>query len=139
MAINSIGTYANSGSATERIPIQTLSQNDFLKLLVAKMTSQDPMNPQQDTEFISQMAQFSSLEQAKTMQTDIAGLRNQQQFLQANSLLGQTVSLQVDQDTAVSGVVSAVQIVGGTPKIVVGGTAYDLSQVLTITPTPLKP
>lgn len=139
MPVNPITTFANPGSATERVPIQTLGQNDFLKLLVTQMTSQDPMNPQKDTDFIAQMAQFSSLEQAKTMQADIAGLRNQQQLLQANALLGQTVGLQVNQDTVAAGVVSAVQIVAGTPKIVVGGTSYDLGQVVTIKPTPINP
>lgn len=139
MPINPITTFESPGSATERIPIQTLGQNDFLKLLVTQMTSQDPMNPQKDTDFIAQMAQFSSLEQAKTMQADIAGLRNQQQLLQANALLGQTVGLQVNEDTVAAGVVSAVQIVAGTPKIVVGGTSYDLGQVITITPTPINP
>ena len=139
MPINSISTLENPGFGTERIPIQTLGQNDFLKLLVTQMTSQDPMNPQKDTDFIAQMAQFSTLEQSKTMQTDIAGLRSQQQFLQANALLGHTVGLQVNADTLATGMVSAVNIVAGTPKIVVAGTAYDLSQVLTITPTPLNP
>lgn len=139
MPINPLTTFANPGSATERIPIQTLGQNDFLKLLVTQMTSQDPLNPQKDTDFIAQMAQFSALEQSKTMQVDIAGLRSQQQLLQASALLGQTVELQVNQGTTATGVVSAVQIVAGTPKIVVGGTSYDLSQVLTITPTLLNP
>ena len=139
MPINPITTFADPSTATTRIPIQTLGQDDFLKLLVTQMTSQDPMNPQKDTEFIAQMAQFSALEQAKTMQADMAGLRDQQRLLQANALLGQTVGLQVNQDTAATGVVSAVQIVAGTPKIVVGGTAYDLSQVITITPPPPNP
>jgi flagellar basal-body rod modification protein FlgD len=138
MAINPITTFTNSVSATDRIPIQTLGQADFLKLIVTQMKSQDPMNPQKDTEFIAQMAQFSALEQSKTMQTDIAGMRNQQQILQANALLGQTVGLQVNQDNMATGVVSAVQIVAGTPKIVVDGTPFDLSQVLSIKPTMVK-
>ena len=138
MPINPITTSTNSGLATDRIPIQTLGQADFLKLLVTQMTSQDPMNPQKDTDFIAQMAQFSALEQSKTMQADIAGLRNQQQLLQANALLGQTVGLQVNPDTTATGVVSAVQIVAGTPKLLVGGNSYDLSQVLTITQTPFN-
>ena len=125
----------SSTNTLARVPMQTLGQNDFLKLLVTQMTSQDPLNPQKDTEFIAQMAQFSALEQSKTMQGDLAQLRAQQQFSQASSLLGQTVALQADQDTLTGGVVSAVQIEAGTPKLIVDGQSYDLSQVLSITPT----
>jgi len=124
----------SAGNSTEsRIPLQTLGQADFLKLLVAQLTSQDPLNPQKDTEFIAQMAQFSALEQAKSMQADIAGLRLDQEFLQANSLLGRVVELQTGQDTPISGTVSAVQVEAGTPKLVVNGQVYELSQVLSIT------
>jgi flagellar basal-body rod modification protein FlgD len=120
---------------TERVPVQTLGQDDFLKLLIAQLTSQDPLNPQKDTEFIAQMAQFSSLEQSKEMQKDIATLRSQQQILQAQELLGKTVDLQAGEDTTARGVVSAVQIEAGTPKLMVNGQKYDLSDVLTINPT----
>ena len=115
-------------------PVQTLNQNDFLKLLVTQLASQDPLNPQQDTQFIAQMAQFTALEQAKEMATNIASLQNEQQFLQANALLGRTVALQTGQDTSTTGTVSAVEVDAGTPKLVVNGQPYDLSQVLTITP-----
>ncbi len=139
MNTSAISSSTNATTAAQRIPVQTLGQNDFLKLLVTQMTSQDPMNPQKDTDFIAQMAQFSSLEQTKTMQTDIAGLRSQQQLLQANALLGQTVGLQVNADTTATGVVTSVKIVDGAPSIMVGGTAYALSQVLSITPTVSNP
>ncbi len=115
-------------------PVQTLNQDDFLKLLVTQLASQDPLNPQQDTQFIAQMAQFTALEQAKEMATNIASLRTEQEFLQANALLGRTVALQTGQDTLTTGTVSAVEVDAGTPKLVVNGQPYDLSQVLTITP-----
>jgi flagellar basal-body rod modification protein FlgD len=114
---------------------KTLTQDDFLKLLIAQMTSQDPMNPVSNQDFMAQMAQFSTLEQTRTLGADIAAMRGDQQILQANALLGQTVELQVDDDTTTRGVVSAVRLSGETPQIVVGGTAYDLSQVLSIQPT----
>jgi flagellar basal-body rod modification protein FlgD len=132
-----LGPTATSASftAAERVPVQTLDQQDFLKLLVAQMTSQDPLKPTQDTEFIAQMAQFSALEQSKTMQSDMAQMRGDQQFLQAYSLLGQTVSLRVDENTTAEGIVAAVQTVEGTPKLMVDGNVYDLGQVLAVTPT----
>ena len=123
-----------SNPAQSSLPVQTLNQDDFLKLLVTQLASQDPLNPQQDTQFIAQMAQFTALEQAKEMATNIASLRTEQEFLQANALLGRTVALQTGQDTPTTGTVSAVEVDAGTPKLVVNGQPYDLSQVLTITP-----
>jgi flagellar basal-body rod modification protein FlgD len=139
MPVDSIGSVATTPLVTDRIPIQTLGQDEFLKLLVTQMTSQDPLNPQKDTDFIAQMAQFSALEQTKTMQADIAQLRAQQQLFQANALIGQTVEVQVDADTVATGVVSAVEIQSGFPMITVGGALFDLSQLRSITPTLVVP
>jgi flagellar basal-body rod modification protein FlgD len=124
----------SSSSAASRVPVQTLGQDDFLKLLVTQMSSQDPLNPTKDTDFIAQMAQFSSLEENKAMQSSMAQILGEQQLLQANGLIGRAVGLQVDQNTVLHGVVSGVQIQAGTPQLVVNGQSYDLSQVLTVAP-----
>jgi flagellar basal-body rod modification protein FlgD len=127
-------TDANYVPGSARTPVRTLDQNDFLKLVVAQMTNQDPLNPKADTEFIAQMAEFTALEQAKAMQGDIARLRSDQQFLQANAVLGRVVELQDNQGALVRGAVSAIHVEEGTPKIVVNGQPYELSALLTVEP-----
>jgi flagellar basal-body rod modification protein FlgD len=135
MTIPSIPTGGGSAAAEiSRVPLQTLGQEDFLKLVVAQMTSQDPLNPKKDTDFIAQMAQFSSLEQAKIMQADIASLRDGQAVSQADGLLGRTVDVLASKDKIAHGMVSAVQLEGGKPKVVVDGQRYNLDQILSITP-----
>ena len=116
-----------------RLPVKSLDQNDFLKLLIAQMTSQDPLNPKTDMEMIPQMVQFSALEQAKAMQADIAGLRADQEVLHASSLLGRTVELLEGPDKTVTGRVDAVLMEEGMPKLVVNGNRYYLGQVVQIT------
>ena len=127
--------YGIASDGYTRVPTQTLDQEDFLKLLVAQMTSQDPLNPKSDLDSIAQMASFSALEQSKSMEAQMQQLTSQQQILQANSMIGRTVTLQLDSGTATAGVVDGVQIDSGVPRVVVGGQAFDLSQVLTIQPT----
>jgi flagellar basal-body rod modification protein FlgD len=135
MNVSTVSSNSQSSSAeiASRIPTQTLGQNDFLKLLVTQMTSQDPLNPTKDTDFIAQMAQFSSLEQTKTLTRDMASMSADQKFSQVTGLIGRTVTLQQDK-TLVQGTVSGVLMDAGTPKLVVNGVAYDMSQVVSVTP-----
>src|ERR1043165_4867022 len=84
-----------------RVPVEKLGQDDFLKLLVSQLTTQDPLNPQKDTEFIGQMAQFSALENSKAMQTEI-------QTMRATQLLGQTVEVKITDQVTGRGVVTAI-------------------------------
>ena len=121
-----------------RVPIKTLDQQDFLRLLVAQMTQQDPLNPKSDLEMIPQMVSFTQLEQSKSMQSDIAQLRAEQQLLQANSLLGRTVEIQDGSGARITGPVSAVQMEEGTPKLVVNGRRFDLGQLSSITPAAIN-
>lgn len=109
---------------------QTLNQADFLKLLVTQMTSQDPLNPQSDTEFAAQLAQFSALQQSQNMATNM-------QAMQANSLIGRTVTVTNPTNTTqqTTGVVSAVQVSSGDSQVLVNGNLYDLNQITAIIPT----
>ena len=120
-------TTADSSSQVTN-PQQTLGQNDFLKLLVAQMTSQDPLNPESGTDFVAQLAQFSSLQTSQAMQGDLASL-------QANGLIGRTVSVTTATGVPISGVVSAVLMQSGTPSVIVNGQSYALSQIAGILPT----
>lgn len=111
---------------------QTLNQNDFLKLLVAQMQNQNPLEPQSNTEMAAQMAQFTSLTQASAMSASLA-------MIQANSLIGTTVTLQVDAKTTVTGPVQGVVMQNGTPEILVNGATYTLNQVTSVAPTVTSP
>ena len=139
-ALTSAAASLNTSSPDPaRIPVHTLNQQDFLKLVVAQLTTQDPMNPQKDTEFIAQMTQFTALEQSKAMQSDIAGLRGDEHLLQANSLLGRVVALQEKDGTLTRGTVSAIHVEAGKPQIIINDQPYEVSDVVSIEaagPTP---
>ena len=125
----SAATGATLSSAADAFnnPSSALNQADFLKLLVAQIQYQDPMNPQSDTQMAAQMAQFTSLQQATQSTTSLA-------MIQANSLVGSSVTVQVDSQNTASGVVTGVVLSNGTPQITVGGKNYGLNQITSITP-----
>ena len=105
----------------------TLYQAIFLQLLVAQIQYQDPMNPQSDTDMAAQLAQFSSLQESTQSASSLS-------MMQANSLVGSTVGIQVDSTTTTSGVVTGVVMSNGAPQVTVGGTNYGLSQINSVTP-----
>jgi flagellar basal-body rod modification protein FlgD len=115
-----------------RVPARTLGQDDFLKLVIAKLANQDPLKPQEDTEFIAQMAQFTTLEQTKSMQSDIAQMRAQQQVLQGMSLLNRQVAVSKGDGTSFVGVVDKLEMEGDSLKLVIGGQKYDLKDVVEV-------
>ena len=134
-AINSSGlSPVNSGTDTSTNPNSTLTQADFLQLLVTQMTSQDPLNPESDTDFAAQLAQFSSLQQSTAMAGSMS-------TMQASALIGATVNVasSANSNDQISGVVSAVDISDGTPQILVNGQLYGLGQITSIAPTTTTP
>lgn len=80
MSVNQIGGYASSNSATGSTSSTTTTkgadQQTFLTLLVAQLKNQDPLNPQDGTQFVTQLAQFTSLEQLTSINQKIGLLVN---------------------------------------------------------------
>jgi flagellar basal-body rod modification protein FlgD len=111
---------------------KTLGVDDFLKLLSVQMQAQDPMQPMQDTEFIAQMASFTSLQQMKTL----TGSMNN--YATAN-YLGKTVTVNDSSAAAgyVTGTVDNVKFTtGGNPQLVIGGKTYATTDILNVQNTP---
>src|SRR5579859_2730225 len=130
-----VGNTVENPVPASSIPHNTLTQDDFLKLLVAQMSAQDPLNPVSNTDFAAQMAQFSALQTSQATQSDMSQLQAGQQVQQANGLIGRNVTLLAHDGTNPSGLVTGVQMVSGVPKIMVNGTLYNMSQVLSISAT----
>jgi len=86
---------APASSAAAGSP-QTLDQNAFLKLLMAQLSNQDPLQPMQGTEFVTQLSQFSLVEQSVNQSTQLGKITSQLQGLgnsDATALVGKTVTV----------------------------------------------
>lgn len=140
--ISSITSGSQAGALAEttasRIPQKTLGQNDFLTLLAKQYQAQDPLKPKDDTAFIADMAQFSALEQSKTMTEQLTTLRAESQRSTATSYLGHRVTIDAGKDGTITGEVSAIDVSGAEPRLLVGDKAFSLSAVLRVEPRVLS-
>jgi flagellar basal-body rod modification protein FlgD len=106
--------------------VDIFSSQGFLKILASQMTSQNPLEPMKDTEFIGQMAQFSQLEQTTNMASNMKALAMSSQLAQGASLIGKNVTyLPAGTLTPVTGQVQSLTMSGGTMSLIVGGVSVD--------------
>jgi flagellar basal-body rod modification protein FlgD len=83
-----------------------LSQEDFLKVLLAQLSFQDPLDPLDNKDFIAQLAQFTSLEQSRQVNEKLETLLLFEGAGQAVGLLGRTVEVITESGTVVGNVTS---------------------------------
>lgn len=97
--ITGAGQY-NVGDQSQQVEREDaeLDRDAFLKLLTTQLSYQDPMEPMDNTEFVSQMAQFSSLEQMENMNTSMDQFLGMQSLTEGASLIGKTVET-IDQSS----------------------------------------
>lgn len=113
-----------SNETTPTNPSGELGKNDFLKLMVAQLQAQNPLEPSNGTEYISELAQFSQLEQTTNIAQSSSQSAASQQIAQALGLIGHTVSY-TDPTTgsASEGTVQSVEITASGATLTIGGTS----------------
>lgn len=107
---------ATSSTAAVAQNAYGLQFDALLKIILTQLTYQDPLKPMDNTEFVSQLAQFSQLQQTQSMNDQLSALLSAQSATQATSLLGKTVDIDTQAGT-LSGTVAAVAFVSGQPTI----------------------
>ncbi|MDF2658319.1 MULTISPECIES: flagellar hook capping FlgD N-terminal domain-containing protein [Paenibacillus] len=131
----SMGTYYYKNAVEkQKTGSSNLGRDDFLKILVAQMSNQDPTQPLQDKEFIAQMAQFTSVEQLTNMAGEMKLLRQSIGF--SSSLIGKSISwthtnASKEQEVK-SGTVESIKIKDGKQFAVVDSMDVQLENIVEI-------
>jgi flagellar basal-body rod modification protein FlgD len=120
-ATTSTTTTTGTTSATNAKSI--LGKDDFLKLFVAQLQHQNPLDPMQDMEFMGQMASFTTLEQISKLASANETLASQQVMSNAVGLIGRTVTYTGADKQPVTGTVESVSTKDGKTVLTVGGVA----------------
>lgn len=127
MATNAI----DSASLASSTKAAGLSMDDLLKLLMTELTYQDPLKPVENKDFLTQMAQFSSLDTTRQLNESIEKMLSLQSLNQTVGLLGKTIDATNDKGT-VSGQVTALQLVAGDPQITIKTSSGEIITGLTM-------
>lgn len=113
--------------ATQQLPAQTgtgqqLGATAFLTLLTTELQNQDPLNPMDDTQSVTQLAQFQALQSQVSLADSFQSFQQNFSVSQAASLIGLTVAVNTGttgaggNSSTVTGVVAGIQVVNGTPE-----------------------
>ena len=121
---------SNSSSSTSKKSGGSLDKDAFLQLLVAQMKYQDPLEPTDNTEYISQLATFSQLEETQNMQASL-------QEMEANSLVGKQVVLRVTSSATgetsdVTGTVDSVIHENNKTYLMVNNNLYSIDDLYSV-------
>ena len=96
-----------------------LDFQSLLRIVLTQLTYQDPLKPVDNFQFVSQLAQFTQIQQSETINEQLTSLLSAQSASQATSLLGRTVDFQQAAGATQSGVVKSVSFTTGQPLLTV--------------------
>ena len=120
---------SETSQETEKKTGSALDKDDFLMLLVTQMKYQDPLEPESNTEYVAQLAQFSSLEQMQNLNSTATNTS-------AYTLVGKQVRIRETSDTGaereVQGMVEYVKMQNGKPYVSVNGEMYSYDDIVEV-------
>ncbi len=131
-AVNAMESYTNQMKAKEDKVLganQELGQDAFLELMMQQLKYQDPMDPMDNSEFLTQQAQFTQVSALEEIKTSLSTFN---QYAQASGLVGQDVVLKDpnNETNFFYGKVDAVNFGGTSTSVYVNGKEYPLSSVV---------
>ncbi|MGE3066589.1 MAG: flagellar hook assembly protein FlgD [Hyphomicrobiaceae bacterium] len=125
-----VGSTSTTSSQTSTTTSSTSGSNvadynAFLKLLVAQLKNQDPTKPIDSTQYLSQLASFSAVEQQTQTNSKLDALMTASALQQADGVIGRTIT---SSDGTVSGIVASVKIASsGAVAVLQNGTEVPLA------------
>jgi flagellar basal-body rod modification protein FlgD len=126
-------TAVAGGGTASTSTLNGVNSDTFLKLLISQLENQDPDNPTDPTQFLSETADFEEVQQLSALSTDMTSLVSAQQSSAATSMLGQQVAGTDASGNPVSGIVTGVQLTSSGPVLTVGNDSVPFSGVTAVT------
>jgi flagellar basal-body rod modification protein FlgD len=115
----------------------TLDKNAFLKLLVAQLKYQNPMDPSDPTQFMAQTAQFTMVEKLENMDTTTKASNTNQRLALATGLIGKQITYNSGDAGMKTGLVTSARVTSDGTLLRVGTTEITLDMIDTVAPAPV--
>jgi flagellar basal-body rod modification protein FlgD len=125
------GTSSSTSSTSSDSSITSqLGPSAFLQLLTTQLSNQDPLNPMDDTQSVSQLAQFSALQASDNLQTSFANFQSNFAVLQSAGLVGKNVTVNSTDasgnTSTITGTVGYISVTNGVPEISLTDTSGNV-------------
>jgi flagellar basal-body rod modification protein FlgD len=128
--VGSSNQSSNTGTTTgTNDAFQKLDMDTFLRLLVAEMQNQDPMNPMDDTQIVQQVSQIDQIQASQKLTDTLKSVALGQSVATASNLIGQTVTGLDEEGDSITGAVASVSIADGKTTLNVGEHQITLNNV----------
>lgn len=134
-SITNTGTQTGSTSQVTHDRLQDLDVDKFLKLMLAELQNQDPLEPMDNAQMMQQIGEIRSIAATDKLSTTLSGVQLGQALASASSLLGKTITGLSDDNAQVNGKVDRITVADGVPKLHVGGDTVDLKNIREIVPS----
>lgn len=109
---------------------------DFLKLMIAELQNQDPLNPADNTALLTQLSQIRQVASSDKLSTTLDTVLLGQNLTNATALIGKEVKALGTDNKDVSGTVSKVTVTDGTVNVYIGDKSFKLNNIREINSAP---
>src|SRR3954454_15951231 len=125
-------TAATATQPSSSSPSNAMNKDTFLKLLVAQLKYQNPMSPNDSTQFLQQTATFTQVENLQNILAKTTDLLAAQQNNQATNMLGDKITATGADGKDITGIVTGMRLTADGPVLKVNGTEVNLGVVTEI-------
>ena len=128
------GTATQGTSKKTEQALRDVNMDDFLKLMIAELQNQDPMNPMDNAQMLQQISQIREIGATDKLSETLSAVQLGQTLSTASALIGKHIKGLDDKNQQVEGVVDRVTIKDGTPSLLVGEKSLKLSNLSEVLP-----
>jgi flagellar basal-body rod modification protein FlgD len=117
----------NFANGQKNLGSTKLDNHAFLQLMMTKLANQDPMNPMDDSQFLTQQATMTQVEKMDDL---VSYLQGNSLLMQAGTMVGKKVDVQQLDGSTVTGTIDSISFANGSAKINMGPQSYPMSSVV---------
>jgi len=130
--MNSYMVSQNNASGANSTASSNLDSTQFMQILLAQLTHQNPLEPMDNAEMMTQFSQLNSLQELRSINTEMQTVASLNQTSYVASLIGKTVKAARADGKVIEGVVDGVVVETDNPQIRIGDDTVDLVNILEI-------